>query len=117
MLQSALTLLASTVTQRELLIMTIPSHPACSALATRYSKVFDSPDHRADLSLLFSSTADRRIRSAPLSLPTRLVNKYMVGDAVPRIVNAGEEQQQRGSSNAKQGLPRMEKSRERAERE
>ena len=34
-------------------------------------------------------------------------DEYMIGDAVPGVVNADEQQQQRRSSNAEQGLPRV----------
>ncbi len=46
-------------------------------------------------------------RSAPLSVCIRLVDEYMVSDAVPGVVNADEEQQQRRRSNTKQDFARV----------
>ena len=52
----------------------------------------------------------RRMRSVPL-IPH--ADEYVVGDGVPRVVNADEEQQQRRTSDDKQSLAGMRVSRER----
>ena|SRR6266536_1244588 len=52
-----------------------------------------------------------------LPFPIRVVHQYMVGDAVPGVMNADEEQQQRRSSDAKQSLAGVRESRERRKRE
>src|SRR6266571_7353214 len=58
-----------------------------------------------------------RARSAPLSLSRPPVDKYVVGDAVPGVMNADEEQQQRRSSDAEQSLAGVGESRECRKRE
>jgi len=46
-----------------------------------------------------------------------LVDEHMVGDAVPGVVNAGVEEEQRGGADAEQGLARAGMNRERRYRE
>lgn len=51
------------------------------------------------------------------STETRTSPEYVVGDAVPGVVNSDKKQQQRRRSNAKQGLARVSGSRDCRERE
>ena len=47
----------------------------------------------------------------PLIHPSSAVDKHVIGNGIPRVMNTDEEQQQRGRCNAKHGLVRMGKGR------